>query len=47
MSSFNDIVTSEQELRDMLGVPDARSLLKERPRSTRISAHSSPTLRFC
>jgi uncharacterized protein len=31
MSAFNDIVTSEQELRDMLGVPASRSVLKERP----------------
>jgi PPOX class probable FMN-dependent enzyme len=30
MASFNDIVTSEQELRDMLGVPAQRSVLKER-----------------
>ena len=30
MTSFNDIVTSEQELRDMLGLPRERSLLKER-----------------
>ena len=28
---FNDIVTSEQELRDMLGMPAPRSVLKERP----------------
>jgi PPOX class probable FMN-dependent enzyme len=31
MNPFNDIVTSEQELRDMLGVPAQRSVLKERP----------------
>jgi PPOX class probable FMN-dependent enzyme len=31
MSGFNDIVTSEQELRDMLGEPAQRSVLKERP----------------
>jgi uncharacterized protein len=30
MTPFNDIVTSEQELRDMLGLPRERSLLKER-----------------
>ena len=30
MTPFNDIVTSEQELRDMLGVPAERSVLKER-----------------
>ena len=30
MPSFKDIVTSEQELRDMLGLPRERSLLKER-----------------
>jgi uncharacterized protein len=31
MIPFNDIVTSEQELRDMLGMPASRSVLKERP----------------
>jgi len=31
MASFNDIVTSEQELRDLLGVASPRSILKERP----------------
>ena len=31
MTPFTDIVTSEQELRDMLGVPAQRSVLKERP----------------
>jgi PPOX class probable FMN-dependent enzyme len=31
MTPFNDIVTSEQELRDMLGAPRERSVLKERP----------------
>jgi uncharacterized protein len=31
MTPFNDIVTSEQELRDMLGMPASRSVLKERP----------------
>ena len=30
MPSFDHIVTSEQELRDMLGLPRERSLLKER-----------------
>ena len=30
MTPFNDIVTSEQELREMLGVPAQRSVLKER-----------------
>jgi uncharacterized protein len=30
MTPFNDIVTSEQELRDMLGLPAERSVLKER-----------------
>ena len=30
MSSFNDVVTNEQELRVMLGEPAPRSLLKER-----------------
>jgi len=30
MTAFNDIVTSEQELREMLGVPAQRSVLKER-----------------
>jgi PPOX class probable FMN-dependent enzyme len=30
MTPFNDIVTSEQELRDMLGSPAERSVLKER-----------------
>jgi PPOX class probable FMN-dependent enzyme len=30
MTPFNDIVTSEQELRDMLGLPAERSMLKER-----------------
>jgi uncharacterized protein len=30
MGPFNDVVTSEQELRDMLGVPAERSVLKER-----------------
>ena len=30
MSAFNDIVTTEQELRDMLGMPAPRSVLKER-----------------
>jgi len=30
MTPFNDVVTSEQELRDMLGLPRERSLLKER-----------------
>lgn len=30
MASFNHIVTSEQELREMLGVPAPRSVLKER-----------------
>ena len=30
MTAFNHIVTSEQELRDMLGLPRERSLLKER-----------------
>ena len=30
MTAFKDIVTSEQELRDMLGLPRERSLLKER-----------------
>ena len=30
MTAFNHIVTSEQELRDMLGVPAERSVLKER-----------------
>jgi PPOX class probable FMN-dependent enzyme len=31
MIPFHDIVTSEQALRDMLGVPASRSVLKERP----------------
>ena len=31
MTPFTNIVTSEQELRDMLGVPAPRSVLKERP----------------
>jgi uncharacterized protein len=31
MTPFNDVVTNEQELRDMLGVPASRSVLKERP----------------
>jgi PPOX class probable FMN-dependent enzyme len=31
MTSFNNIVTSEQELREMLGEPAPRSVLKERP----------------
>jgi PPOX class probable FMN-dependent enzyme len=31
MSFFNHVVTSEQELRDMLGAPAPRSVLKERP----------------
>jgi PPOX class probable FMN-dependent enzyme len=31
MTPFNDVVTSEHELRDMLGVPAERSVLKERP----------------
>ena len=31
MASFNHVVTSEQELREMLGVPAPRSVLKERP----------------
>jgi PPOX class probable FMN-dependent enzyme len=31
MTAFNHIVTSEQELRDLLGVPAPRSVLKERP----------------
>ena len=31
MASFNNIVTSEQELRDLLGVASPRSILKERP----------------
>jgi hypothetical protein len=31
MIPFNDIVTTEQALRDMLGVPASRSVLKERP----------------
>jgi PPOX class probable FMN-dependent enzyme len=30
MTSFNNLVTTEQELRDMLGVPAQRSVLKER-----------------
>jgi uncharacterized protein len=30
MTDFNNIVTTEQELRDMLGVPASRSVLKER-----------------
>jgi PPOX class probable FMN-dependent enzyme len=30
MTAFNHIVTSEQELRDLLGVPASRSVLKER-----------------
>jgi len=30
MIAFNDIVTTEQELREMLGVPAPRSVLKER-----------------
>jgi uncharacterized protein len=30
MTPFNNIVTSEQELRDMLGAPASRSVLKER-----------------
>jgi hypothetical protein len=31
MTPFNEIVTSEQELRDMLGVPAQRSVLKVHP----------------
>jgi PPOX class probable FMN-dependent enzyme len=31
MIPFTHVVTSEQELRDMLGVPASRSVLKERP----------------
>ena len=31
MTPFNNIVTTEQELRDMLGEPAPRSVLKERP----------------
>jgi uncharacterized protein len=31
MSGFNNVVTSEDELREMLGVPAPRSILKERP----------------
>ena len=31
MNAFNHIVTSEQELREMLGAPASRSVLKERP----------------
>ena len=31
MDAFHHIVTSEQELRDMLGIPAERSVLKERP----------------
>jgi uncharacterized protein len=31
MNAFNDLVTSEDELRGMLGVPASRSLMKERP----------------
>ena len=31
MEAFEHVVTSEQELRDILGVPSPRSLLKERP----------------
>jgi PPOX class probable FMN-dependent enzyme len=31
MTPFSDTVTSEQELRDLLGVPAQRSVLKERP----------------
>ena len=30
MTPFNDIVTNEQELRDLLGMPASRSVLKER-----------------
>jgi PPOX class probable FMN-dependent enzyme len=31
MTAFNNTVTGEQELRDLLGVPAQRSVLKERP----------------
>lgn len=31
MAAFDHVVTSEQQLRDILGVPSPRSLLKERP----------------
>ena len=31
MTAFNNVVTSEQDLRDMLGMPAQRSVLKERP----------------
>ena len=31
MTPFNNVVTSEQELRDLLGTPASRSVLKERP----------------
>lgn len=31
MAPFNNVVTSEHELREMLGVPASRSMLKERP----------------
>ena len=31
MTAFNHVVTSEQELREMLGLPASRSVLKERP----------------
>jgi PPOX class probable FMN-dependent enzyme len=37
MPTFNDIVTSESELRSILGVPMARSVQKERPS---LDAHS-------
>jgi len=30
MDAFNDVITSEQELRELLGTPGPRSLLKER-----------------
>ena len=31
MTTFKHLITTEQELRDMLGVPASRSVLKERP----------------
>jgi PPOX class probable FMN-dependent enzyme len=31
MTAFDDVLTTEQELRDLIGVPGARSVQKERP----------------
>ena len=31
MTPFQDVIATEQELRDLVGTPAARSILKERP----------------